>query len=365
MLAILEADRARVAELENQILELERSISQLRSAQSQARQRLDSYKYPVLTLPSELVSEIFVRILPPYPDFPQLAGLLSPTPLTQICRKWREIALGTPELWSALSSFDNNQAEWECHTFELWLKRSSFSPLSIRLWTHLMWGKDKVVEAVLPHRTRWQSLRIDLAALDLRIFDGPMPLLRNLELMVHEDPPEKVVVSGAPLLRSVTLTCVAALRVQLPWAQLTSLTLFNVYPSECVAILTLTRNLVHCKLCVFYHAGNNAEPQDISLPCLESLVLTQPSRHPATNFLRVFVVPALRILELSQLSIAPDPIDSLSAFISKSGCTLQTLHLTGVRVISKKHYRQAFPSIRDLLFDPARPDGEDSVSSDW
>ncbi|KAJ7629771.1 hypothetical protein DFH06DRAFT_709907 [Mycena polygramma] len=357
MLAMLEADRARVAELELEILQLESSISQLRRAQSQVQQRLHSYKYPVLTLPGELVSEIFVHVLPPRPDFPQLAGLLSPTPLTQICRKWREIALGTPRLWSALSSFDYDQDEWELRIFKLWLKRSGSSPLSIRVDTERMWGKKKLVAAVLPHRARCQYLTIDLEAVDLRrILDAPMPLLRHLELMVNQDPLHGIAVTGSPLLRSVTLNCVAALRVILPWTQLTSLTLRAMYSSECVPILVQTHNLVHCKLNVFF---SNFEPQAIMLSHLESLVFVHPGGPPAAELFESFVVPALRILEVPQSYLAPDPFDSLSAFISKSGCTLQELHLTGAREMTEKSYRQAFSFIPNLFFDYAMPKRED------
>ncbi|KAJ7932065.1 hypothetical protein B0H13DRAFT_809491, partial [Mycena leptocephala] len=104
MLAHLEADRARITDLEAQILHLEHSLRALRIEKSQAQRRLDSYTYPVLTLPNEIVSEIFMRFLPTYPRFPPFTGILSPTILTQICRKWREIALGTPALWSVMSN---------------------------------------------------------------------------------------------------------------------------------------------------------------------------------------------------------------------------------------------------------------------
>ncbi|KAJ6560151.1 hypothetical protein B0H19DRAFT_945240, partial [Mycena capillaripes] len=66
------------------------------------QERLNSFKYPVLTLPAEIISEIFVHFLPIYPSCPPLTGFLSPTLLTQICRKWRHIALTTPALWRAI-----------------------------------------------------------------------------------------------------------------------------------------------------------------------------------------------------------------------------------------------------------------------
>ncbi|KAJ7700511.1 hypothetical protein B0H17DRAFT_925554, partial [Mycena rosella] len=54
--------------------------------------------YPVLTLPTEITSRIFVHCLPkhrrvrPSPTTPPLT-------LAQICRHWREVALSTCQLW--------------------------------------------------------------------------------------------------------------------------------------------------------------------------------------------------------------------------------------------------------------------------
>ncbi|KAJ7187800.1 hypothetical protein C8R46DRAFT_1424 [Mycena filopes] len=88
-MSLLEADRRRIIEIDAQILELEATLSDLRGRKAIAQERLDSYKYPVLTLPPEIVSEIFTHFLPTYPDCPDPTGAFSPTELTQICRTWR------------------------------------------------------------------------------------------------------------------------------------------------------------------------------------------------------------------------------------------------------------------------------------
>ncbi|KAJ7897415.1 hypothetical protein B0H13DRAFT_2521789 [Mycena leptocephala] len=78
MLAALDTDRTRVADIEAQILDLERSLSALRDEKALVQERLDAYKYPVLTLPSEIISEIFIHFLPTYP-LPPLIGIFSPS----------------------------------------------------------------------------------------------------------------------------------------------------------------------------------------------------------------------------------------------------------------------------------------------
>ncbi|KAJ7769247.1 hypothetical protein B0H14DRAFT_2967785 [Mycena olivaceomarginata] len=69
-----------------------------------------SYRYPVLTLPNEIVGQIFAHVLPihraPSVQTPPLRGPDSPTLLAQICRQWRDVALETPALWRALSLND-------------------------------------------------------------------------------------------------------------------------------------------------------------------------------------------------------------------------------------------------------------------
>ncbi|KAJ7086305.1 hypothetical protein C8R43DRAFT_311955 [Mycena crocata] len=68
-----------------------------------AERLTDSLVYPVLTLPNEITSQIFIYFLAAYPRCPPFQGLLSPIILTHICHQWREIALSTPALWRAIT----------------------------------------------------------------------------------------------------------------------------------------------------------------------------------------------------------------------------------------------------------------------
>ncbi|KAF7343913.1 F-box domain-containing protein [Mycena venus] len=114
----MEADRIRLRDIDAQILDLERSLSTLRAQRKVVHERLESYKYPVLTLPNEIVSEIFVHFLPIYPDPPPFFGSLSPTTLTHICRKWRDIAISTPTLWKAIKLSDTVTFEQQIQIYD-------------------------------------------------------------------------------------------------------------------------------------------------------------------------------------------------------------------------------------------------------
>ncbi|KAJ7909666.1 hypothetical protein B0H13DRAFT_2490870 [Mycena leptocephala] len=370
MLPGLEADRARVADLEAQILRLERSLSALRIEKTLAQERLDSYKYPVVTLPNEIVSEIFMQFLPPYPLFPPLIGLLSPTLLTQICRRWREIALGTPVLWRAISSYHHSidiPFDLAIHAFDTWLNRSRCCPVSLRFDANdSQIDVAEFLAILVPHRARWENLDLYLSPSHLPILDGPMPLLCYLDLRLFDrsDPAtEAVSCREVPLLRTVVLNDDAALSFILPWAQLTSLTLLRVYPYECVPILQQTSSLVRCKLELF-DSTNNQPRSDITLPCLESLTLINPRRESAIDFLGTLIVPALRSLKIPEIFLYHiNPIQSLTALISKSGCKLEEVQITGPRSVPESSYLKEFPSIPRFLFTDEESLGE-SDSSD-
>jgi hypothetical protein len=106
-------------------------------------------------------------------------------------------------------------------------------------------------------------------------------------------------------------------------------------------------NLAHCTLSL---SGTSRNQRDIVLPSLESLTFVQLGDTPVTGYLTTFIVPALRSLEVPERFLGPNPIRSLKSFISKSGCRLQEVHLTGERTVSEDSYRMTFPSIPNFSF---------------
>ncbi|KAF7335398.1 F-box domain-containing protein [Mycena venus] len=350
MLGALAADRARVTGIDAQIQDLERSLAALRLEKSIVQERLDTYKYPVLALPNEIVSEIFIHFLPTYPSCPPLGGPLSPTRLTQICRQWREIALATHALWRAVS-LSQDAIYHRGDAKQVWLARSGCLPLSIHMNEYVddnVPGGPELLAAVLLHHARVEYLQLRLVNFHLPTIEGGLPLLRHLDLELDYKSPKDLVIRDAPLLRSVVLDAIAVSSVVLPWTQLTHLTLRIVTIDDCIPVLQKATNLIHCELRL---NGSDSKPlPDITLPNLESMCcIYWDSGHTMPESFGIFIVPALRSLEVTEKFLHPSPIDSLKSFILKSGCKLQKVCINSQRSVGKSAYRAAFPSIQFLF----------------
>ncbi|KAJ7167777.1 hypothetical protein C8R46DRAFT_898531, partial [Mycena filopes] len=105
----LAALRARIAELDSSIAELRPVQSRLKALEHERgsiQLQLDAAVYPVLTLPVEITSEIFLCCLPETSKYSLRPTFKSPIEapmlLLQICRTWRAIAISSPRLWTVL-----------------------------------------------------------------------------------------------------------------------------------------------------------------------------------------------------------------------------------------------------------------------
>ncbi|KAJ7201162.1 hypothetical protein GGX14DRAFT_659384 [Mycena pura] len=365
------ADRARIAEIEGEIAEiggeieslserlarLRLSVQTLCLEEANIRERLSSYDDPASILPAEIVSEIFVHVLPAYPICPPLAGNSSPTQLTHICRQWKEIAMSTPLLWRAIMIpflHDKSCARDLIFFVETWLRRSGSCPLSIDIKEPIGFDRtflEEVIGAFVPHRMRWQYLSLYLYLLEPDWCDGlleliqpvPMPLLYEMKLKSNERgwDPETIPPSlpmafrEAPGLRSMTFENFTFPSIGFPWWQLTSLGLEGIVLSDCTKVLQQTVSLFHCKLSPYFDEFSIDSQPDTRLPCLVSLELVKyvyGDELQLVEYLGTFNVPALLRLELEVPKHKFDRhhvFRSLSAFIAKAGCNLQELRITG------------------------------------
>ncbi|KAK7018481.1 F-box domain-containing protein [Favolaschia claudopus] len=350
MIPALADERARLVELEMQILEAERALTALKLQESVVRERLNAYKYPVLNLPNEIITETFLNFVPEYPKCSPTAGPRSPMRLTHICRLWREIALATPRLWRAMSL--SLRSPFSLHN--LWLDRAGSLPLAIHIRELLSDYSEsapdipELVPALLPYLPRCEYLqcRHQMRLSDFPIVESELPFLRHLDLHLYELPPRGIQLLDVPMLRSVVLDNCATDGIVLPWTQLTTLSMHDISLENCEDILRQASNLLECKLNLFADDEDFFIDPPITLTHLNSFQVV--SDLYITNVLDSFILPALSRLQIVEGDLGDHPISTLTTFISRSGCKLQQLWITYANLDTARSYVAAFPSIEEL-----------------
>ncbi|KAJ7766312.1 hypothetical protein DFH07DRAFT_351332 [Mycena maculata] len=341
------------------------ALRALRAERDLLQGRLDAYTYPVLTLPNEIVSEIFVRFLPSYPKSPPIIGPLSPNILGQICRKWREIALSTPALWRGITMDLNPFSDFRraLGLLDTSLARSGSCALSIRLECTGVAPKEVApfVDAISSACARWGHLALCTPRRSFRAIVGLLPLLRSLSIMsltqfsraLEDTPTATRAFHTAPLLHKVTLQYhrTSPLSDLLPWARLTVLIVNYIAPERCADLLNATSSLVYCRLRVYYdiHHGPQSLKSVTPLAHLKTLILCAIGPHILPNFLNIFTLPALRRFRATEALIQPDPAAALIALVVRSGCALDELCVTGSS-LPRRIYRNALPSVGSFRF---------------
>ncbi|KAK7035841.1 F-box domain-containing protein [Favolaschia claudopus] len=325
-------DRAHMLELESQICGLEDTLAALKIELLTVKTRLDAVKYPVfVTLPNELVAEILVHCLPPYPDQPPLVGPSSPIPLTHICSRWREIALNTPLLWRAV--YLSIPACVPSNLQNIWLSRSGDYPISIMLVDQSTRGGDELIAAILPYRARWEYVSLYMDMVHRPTLQGSMPLLRKLSVIAAD-------FDGCLDFSDAPPTSLAVL----PWTQLTSMRLHIIRYQRCLHYLRMTTNLVHCELSLSNRLDDEDDVREhpVTLPLLESLTIRHEDDE-INDCLSYFILP------------------KLSRLIADRG---EHLCIEGAQ--ADDSYRTALPSVKNLVF-AKRYKSEEAlgIESEW
>ncbi|KAF7317827.1 F-box domain-containing protein [Mycena kentingensis (nom. inval.)] len=282
------ADRLRLPALDLEIKTLENALAALFTERNDIQARLDAHIYPVLTLPNEIVSEIFLQYIPLHPS---PLGDSSPIKLTQICSKWRHIAHGTPTLWQTIQLPDSagyqRRFSPNCvSTVEAWLSRSAALPLSVAFGGFDYegdWAMEgaKLWDVLVAQCARWKYAKLNLENARGWLHE---PLSQILEIDVRvpgtseSDPAGEFIPTTAipaPKLATAIVRDVYDLRILnfLPWVQLTALSLRQVSVSQAAAIVPLATSLVKCRLDMVDEENRLDIPvPPIILPELETMI---------------------------------------------------------------------------------------------
>jgi len=302
------------------LAKLDRLIALLSAERQSLQAQSDAIVYPVLSLPPEITAEIFLRCLL-FDTTPRPSPSKAPLLLAQICRQWRQIALDTPALWRSLRCTDETPVE----LFRLWLSRSGSLPLDLSLSCPAASHADALVEASLLHSHHWQDVRLELPVASFQKLDfrhTSVPMLRTISLekiFWTPNEPAVVVIPNAPSLREAHLSIFPDVNVDIPWRQMTSLTLHpRMDFMECISLLRGCAELVNLSV---YTIGSAVDHPDlITLNSLESLTCNCGGAF----LLERLILPGLEhlaLLEAAELGHAA----ALKSFILRSGSPLRSL----------------------------------------
>jgi len=121
------------------------------------------YESALSHLPVEVLCQIFVLCLPAEIHHFRISSNLAPILLTRICRRWREVAVTTPSLWSRLYvNVLPDREDWRKATlcYSLWLQRSRERPLSLAIHCSQNGVPAKLQRLLQPYKTRITSLQL-------------------------------------------------------------------------------------------------------------------------------------------------------------------------------------------------------------
>ncbi|KAJ7070044.1 hypothetical protein C8F01DRAFT_1115093 [Mycena amicta] len=333
---------------------------------------------PWRRLPVELMAEIFVLTLAPMARhemedmevvwdewMDDREGTLL---LGRVCRRWRQIQLSTPNLWSVLSIFivpgpgtDNvsdQEAEGQLEWVSTWLERSRGTPLHLQIfWDptssckravdfvlsifagHLHHiaglcidgavtaGAFSLVEANIKTRAAFPPIRAELQAPLLRILGVDLPTGNDWSWV-------RSVASNAPHLTGLTISDIAVSGwYPMGPSALTSLDLlFSVLIADVLPLIEQIPTLRHLALTLL-----GPSPTDTKVTTSTSLVrldLSTDTPETLDAFLSSLRLPALHTMLVRHVYRTPEAWwpQLFPRFFTRSQCALVTLNFLDVEV---------------------------------
>ncbi|KAF7337875.1 F-box domain-containing protein [Mycena venus] len=377
---------------------------------SDGRLRLTRFTRRDSTLPSEILTLIFIQCLPDE-DFVIPSPTTAPFLLCAVCHRWRQITLSTRILWSSLAlrpicmlnrtPYDrddfnqmrllrgHNALSFDCpelsdtegadavELYDTWLSRARGAPLSLRVaedqevygapdW--YLSAKASLIKSLVTLSEQWRNLELDLPEEDLfpsLPVKGKYPLLEKLSLTISSDYlRHSISFCDAPKLREVFLYPYDR-HIQLPWHQLTSLRIHDIilYGHSAhflLDILGRASNLVDASLgiTVFELEPLELPEAAVLLPYLQSLHLTDEGDHGSlVTFLACLKAPSLKTLSVDD-SESPTDISPFLSFVSQSAFQLHTLKLSRMPGTTDLLIQclKAIPSVVHLKLRPSQLD---------
>ena len=246
--------------------------------------------YPSLlrNVPYEVLSHIFVLcscsgpVLLPY----QQANVPFQVILSQVCSKWRQVALSTGALWGNILIFiDIVEDAHRLFLYRTWIDRAGAHPLNITIYLGDGGAEGAFQDFVLPFQIKMLDITLmyeklpqlsDLPILNVEEFAISFYVIRKMENFAA--PPfmnrTRSICLNAGKTGDLGESQVMLKKLCLPWHQLSSLECdsFAVPLSILVSVLPQAQSLEHCKSSIF--KAERVPLVEISMPNLRRLTLT-------------------------------------------------------------------------------------------
>jgi hypothetical protein len=249
--------RRQLEELDSKVAHLEALLEQLKGKQIPLKRQINRLCAPVLRLPPELSSEIFLAYLPVGRISPRNGLARTPLVLGSVCSDWRNQAWSMPWLWNRICVCLNRRRQRQCTPtvtglLEEWLALSRDLPLSIDLrYDERVDSDEAIVTAIITviasFCERWHSISFSLPSSLFQAFrcvQGRLTRLTSVTLSLWKTDGQHVVedavqlFSVAPRLQKVEWW-LDWNRSVLPMAQLTHL---SVHPRDFEVCLDILRS---------------------------------------------------------------------------------------------------------------------------
>ncbi|KAL0953183.1 hypothetical protein HGRIS_004438 [Hohenbuehelia grisea] len=156
------------SQISAEIDRLKRELSVQRRRRKLVQSRIADHQCSIRRLPTEILSQIFIACLDWHtgteidtPPIPILDSKACPWVLALVCKRWRDLALGTPILWSTIGiDVDEietrpKRREARIYMAEEFLRRSMQRPLNVRFVCN-QHERHPLLDAVSAHATRWK-----------------------------------------------------------------------------------------------------------------------------------------------------------------------------------------------------------------
>ncbi|KAJ6514466.1 hypothetical protein C8R47DRAFT_572421 [Mycena vitilis] len=302
------------------ILTPQTQVSELDAQRHILDVNLGQIVYPVLSLPPEIVSNIFVECLPHHGRV-RPSSVAPPLLLVQVCGVWRDIALQTHQLWRsvdvAFSIPPCGDQTAAIHIINRWFSRAKGQPLSLTIRALRAKIPTPIIPLISSVAARIHTLELALSNEDLDILEKHAivyPNLKRLATSVSRRRDDSFsVLQRAPLVTNLEITGVPAPLSLLP----PLLTTLHIRQRIAFTLLLELFQLCPHLLDVTVHVSSpehSGHRSTTTVPHLRSLAIDG-------GCLGFLTLPSLRHLNTTTNSC-------LLAFIQRSRCVLE--HLTTV-----------------------------------